>query len=292
MTGPFTVLVATDGSRSAHSGIALARILPWPDGTRVVGLVATAPPPILGLGRSLRGLLTQAYEQEAQQLRSRLESRFADFRVALVRQPPAAAILEEQRRCGADVIVLGSRGLGPLGRLALGSVSRRIVREAPCAVLVVKKRVRAVRRIVIAVDGSPAATRGVRLIERMSPSSAIRLTVAGVAASLYLPPVGRVPPGQQAAVRRGIQAGERTRVTAVRRRVDAAARRLAREGWKVTTDVRLGRPLDELLAAVSKPRADLVVCGAASVSGVKRMLLGSVADGLVDRAAASVLVAR
>lgn len=41
---------------------------------------------------------------------------------------------------GADLLVVGSRGYGPLARVLLGSVSREVVRKAPCPVLMVRRR--------------------------------------------------------------------------------------------------------------------------------------------------------
>jgi nucleotide-binding universal stress UspA family protein len=49
---------------------------------------------------------------------------------------PAAEIVGEVKRGQYDLIVVGSRGLGPLGRLLLGSVSTEVLRAAPCPVLV------------------------------------------------------------------------------------------------------------------------------------------------------------
>jgi nucleotide-binding universal stress UspA family protein len=49
---------------------------------------------------------------------------------------PAAEIVDEVKRGHYDLIVVGSRGLGPLGRLLLGSVSTEVLRAAPCPVLV------------------------------------------------------------------------------------------------------------------------------------------------------------
>jgi nucleotide-binding universal stress UspA family protein len=40
---------------------------------------------------------------------------------------------------GVDLLVLGSRGFGPVMRLLIGSVSSRVIREAPCPVLVVPR---------------------------------------------------------------------------------------------------------------------------------------------------------
>ena len=51
---------------------------------------------------------------------------------------PAAAILENAKRWGPDMIIVGSHGRGFWGRLALGSVSDAVVHNAPCAVLVTR----------------------------------------------------------------------------------------------------------------------------------------------------------
>ena len=50
---------------------------------------------------------------------------------------PAAAIIEEAKR-GFDLIVMGSRGHGPITGTMLGSVTQRVLAHAECPVLVVK----------------------------------------------------------------------------------------------------------------------------------------------------------
>jgi nucleotide-binding universal stress UspA family protein len=47
--------------------------------------------------------------------------------------------LLEAAETGVDLLVLGSRGFGPVMRLLVGSVSSRVIREAPCPVLVVPR---------------------------------------------------------------------------------------------------------------------------------------------------------
>jgi len=51
---------------------------------------------------------------------------------------PPTEIVEAASKPDVDLVVVGARGLGPLGRLVLGSVSDRVVHHAPCPVLVVK----------------------------------------------------------------------------------------------------------------------------------------------------------
>jgi nucleotide-binding universal stress UspA family protein len=53
---------------------------------------------------------------------------------------PARAILEHARDLDATLIVLGSRGLGALGGLLLGSVAHKIIQLSSCPVLVVRDK--------------------------------------------------------------------------------------------------------------------------------------------------------
>jgi nucleotide-binding universal stress UspA family protein len=53
---------------------------------------------------------------------------------------PARAILEHAHDLDASMIVIGSRGLGALGGLLLGSVAHKIIQLAACPVLVVRDK--------------------------------------------------------------------------------------------------------------------------------------------------------
>ncbi len=61
-------------------------------------------------------------------------------RVETMMEPGDAAgtILEVARRVEADMVVVGSRGLGELKGLLMGSVSHKISHMAPCTVITVK----------------------------------------------------------------------------------------------------------------------------------------------------------
>jgi len=51
---------------------------------------------------------------------------------------PADVIVQEAEESGADLIVVGTRGLNAARRLVMGSVSTTVVHHAPCDVLVVR----------------------------------------------------------------------------------------------------------------------------------------------------------
>ncbi len=48
---------------------------------------------------------------------------------------PAAQLLAKTERVGAHLVVVGSQGLGAIDRVALGSVSDQVVREAPATLI-------------------------------------------------------------------------------------------------------------------------------------------------------------
>lgn len=67
----------------------------------------------------------------------RLRDRGVQCAGHIVPDDPAAAILDVARREGADLVVVGSRGLGGMQRFLRGSVSARVATHAPMSVLVV-----------------------------------------------------------------------------------------------------------------------------------------------------------
>jgi nucleotide-binding universal stress UspA family protein len=67
---------------------------------------------------------------------ARQEAGLADAEIVVVRGKPAAKIAEFAELEGIDLIVMGMRGRSGVGRALVGSVTRRVLYEAPCPVLV------------------------------------------------------------------------------------------------------------------------------------------------------------
>jgi nucleotide-binding universal stress UspA family protein len=61
-----------------------------------------------------------------------------EIHTELIEGPSAEAILNVATTRKSDVIVMGSRGLGTLAGLLLGSTSQKVVAHAPCPVLIVR----------------------------------------------------------------------------------------------------------------------------------------------------------
>jgi nucleotide-binding universal stress UspA family protein len=62
----------------------------------------------------------------------------AEVHTELIEGDPAEAIIEVAKTRESNVIVMGSRGLGRLAGLVLGSTSQKVVSHAPCPVLIVR----------------------------------------------------------------------------------------------------------------------------------------------------------
>jgi len=51
---------------------------------------------------------------------------------------PAGCIIAEAEKAKTDMIIMGNRGMGVLTGLLMGSVSTKVVKAAPCPVVIVK----------------------------------------------------------------------------------------------------------------------------------------------------------
>ena len=143
------IVVGTDGSQGALQAVRAAGALATAFGKAAVHVVA-AP----GFSDTsveivrLRSLLPKA-RAEVLSLDATLDDRLTEAGTILraagvepiphqVTSDPTTAILRVAEEVRADLIVLGARGLGPVGRFLRGSVSTRVAHHAPCSVLIVE----------------------------------------------------------------------------------------------------------------------------------------------------------
>jgi nucleotide-binding universal stress UspA family protein len=137
-----TIAVALDGSEAAERTLPVLRQLAVPDGTRVE---------IVHVQERLIGRAAGPRFVNEDELVERIKARAAELTEAgydahvhvekTVSGQPAHLIAERAKQTGADLILTGTRGHGPVAGLLLGSVTARLLVVAPCPVLVVPSTV-------------------------------------------------------------------------------------------------------------------------------------------------------
>jgi nucleotide-binding universal stress UspA family protein len=137
--GPFrTITVAYDDTPEAKAALKRAEAIALVCRATIAVYTVSAPPAVV-LGA---GGYAPASPPEAGPIVTRTV-KAVDERLAATGRAlsgtPAAAIAEACEEVGAELLVTGSRGYGPLGRVLLGSVSTQLAHRAPCPVLVVPR---------------------------------------------------------------------------------------------------------------------------------------------------------
>jgi nucleotide-binding universal stress UspA family protein len=151
-----TIAWATDGSPSALNALTVATGLARQFGAKLV--IIHVEEVALGRGSIFvepNEAAVAALHRTAQQLRDE----GIDTTVSVSRVPASAAaqaIIDLAAEAGADMIVVGNRGHGPLAGLVLGSVALRLLQAAPSPILMVPSRRSTGTPAVVVPDAAPA----------------------------------------------------------------------------------------------------------------------------------------
>jgi len=179
-----------------------------------------------------------------------------------------------------DLLVVGSRGRSGVAGLILGSVSQRIAAGLDVPVLVIRASytaLRTPRRVLVAVDGSPASDEAL--------AEAAVVVAARADAEVLVLHV------QQVLAVQGVAIVERD--AEARAIVDRAVEALGARGVRARGGTVVDRSVAAaIVAAAERFGADLVVLGSRRPSGVGGILLGSVGYEVVSRMRRPVLLAR
>ncbi|MDX6225954.1 MAG: hypothetical protein QOJ92_1757 [Frankiales bacterium] len=141
-----SIVVGTDGSESAQAAVSSAAELALLAGARLTVVTAYRSVRALALmaaGGSAAIDLVDAEDQqrmEAEELLTHAVMRVDAGGVRITTEAragdPAEVLISTAEEVGADLIVVGNRGMGGVARFLLGSVPNRVAHHAPCAVLI------------------------------------------------------------------------------------------------------------------------------------------------------------
>ena len=186
------------------------------------------------------------------------------------------SIAQEQK---ADLIVMGARGLGPVKERLLGSVSHRILTLAPCATLIVNGPVKAMKQILLPLQGLSDAEAAIRFLQLKPFHEAVEVTLLTV-----LPSTGPPRPGDAAAAAAATEKLEKQAAF-----IDGAAERLRAIGYQAHGVAVTGTPSDMILQEATTLRSDLILMGTRGRQGITRFVLGSVSHAVLHKMPCPVL---
>jgi len=197
---------------------------------------------------------------------------------AVVNDLPARALLDQTD--GAELLIVGARGLGGWRGLLMGSVSQHCLHHSEVPVAVVREDVstrRTFGRVVVGVDGSETSAAALEWAVAEAASRGAQLEVVHTWQLVVGPsPYVAMDPEPYEDAARGV-------MDEVLARVDTSVL-----GAEVIRTVVPGSARATLIDAASE--ADLAVVGARGMGGFRGMLLGSVSHALARHAACPVVV--
>lgn len=134
------LLIAYDGTDEGQEAFAFGLDLAKKYGAEMEILSVARPPepPTIVETQAILDNATEHYEQLFKKLKERAEGEGLRIGTHVAVGHPAVQILHRAEQIHADVIVMGHRTQGALGRWLLGSVADRVLDHARCTVVVVK----------------------------------------------------------------------------------------------------------------------------------------------------------
>lgn len=288
-----TILVATDFSKPGKLVIPYAFKLALLLNLRLTILhVVKAPPGFEqwspAAHRSLQSLKTKALLELGRVVRLANENGLmADHRLQV--GIPQDSILEGAHSSDIALIAMGTHGKTGLDRFRLGSVAESILRQAPCPVLTVHASVTSrtsvnpsrmsLSRLLVATDFSVSSKAALRTTVVLAKRLNARVVLVHAAE-----PSGSLQPGPLR-----VDEFSRKRYARQLQRIISAS-----QADEVITDevVITGNPVEVILGQAKQQKVDLIIVGTHGRRGMKRHMLGSVAEGVVRGAACPVLVVR
>lgn len=293
MKAPLLVLCATDLSADADLAVVAANDIARLFGSRLVFVHAVpfpAPARVLfphlvqGTTDRLMAVSRVAADTVAGRIAS-LTGRSEDMDVRVDVGAPDEVIVETAEESGADLLVIGVAGSDSNGQ-GLGDTALRIVRHAHCPVLVVrtgpaKGPVLAATDLSDPAQGalSTAVLWATRRGEPMVALHVVDYSPIVVVPEAFGPGIP-IPVSEEEHKAILKAAGER--LMEVLGKLEIKADRLIEEG----------APAERIVASAEEIEASLLVIGASGGGGLRRLLLGSVAEDVLCRAPCSVLLVR
>jgi nucleotide-binding universal stress UspA family protein len=195
---------------------------------------------------------------------------------------PAEVIVKEADQGKVDLILMGSRGVGPVKEQLFGSVSHRVLTLASAATGIVSAPIKALNRILLPLQDPDDAEAATKFLSTKPFRGDVELTLFTVFPTPIAPwPLGT---GMASPLQQGLDSAKDF--------LTVTASKLIPLGYNTRTLVVQGAPTSMILHEADKLRPDMIVMGSHGRKGFSRFVLGSTSHALLHSARYPILVYR
>lgn len=209
-----------------------------------------------------------------------------------VADSPATGILTAIEQGAPELVVVGSHEMSLTRRIAFGSVSSALVRNAPCSVRVGRRPAAPPEgppRLLVGIDGSSHSSATIAAVARRTwPSGTTAIVMLVEDAALRSAVVAAPEPF----LMRWVHEQDEHEHDWIRRALDAAVQDLRGAGLDASPVLERGDPKHVLVAQAEQLGVDCVFVGAKGMRAIERFLVGSVSAAVASRATCSAEVVR
>jgi nucleotide-binding universal stress UspA family protein len=284
-----TILIPVDGSPQADEAVRSLHAFAPPN--RIFLLHCFSIPQLAypGTGMSVGRKFSEAAEQELRKEGARILEKSAANLPAVCGEvsqhlqigDTASVILSMAKKESADLIIMGSRGLGTIKEHVLGSVSHQVATHAPCPTLIVKSPLMPLNTILLPIEHPRDTEWVVEWLAQKPFQSFPHLSVLHVIPFTQpVPPMGVLLPG---AWKNELQA-ESAQFT------QDVTNTLNKLGYQADGMVQSGAPSSIIQEYIARLQPQLVLIGTYDRPTLNRLAHGSVSHATVHHAPCSVLL--
>jgi nucleotide-binding universal stress UspA family protein len=300
------IIWATDGSKESEGALKYAKFFAQRFNSEIIGIhiIEMHKKLLYDYSRDPDSELYRWVEKAAENYKARLAS-IADelatqglrFRGEVLIGEPNKEIIKFTRGTKADLIVMGKRGLGLIDRILIGSNTLKVLRESSVPVLAVKKSDKEgeidIRNILVPLDVNEkvdsALNYAVDLAEKIKANISV---VYAFRLDTYAPLGIEIPPN---IVNQLIEDLLKFSSTELAKRVEEAKLRIKinnKETDKLEIKIEVIQgisPSMRIVEYATSKNADLIIINTHGRKGIRRLILGSVAEKVIQESHCPVL---
>jgi nucleotide-binding universal stress UspA family protein len=207
---------------------------------------------------------------------------------------PDQCVINAAESSGADLIVMGARGIKGIASALIGSVTRLVAINASKPVMIVKQASRSPSRpmkILFSTDGSEPSLVTRELLCSIPFPDDTEITLANIVASSFSDIPERFVLEINDRIKDVVASARANELSQSEKIIDQAREDLQKRFKKIEVISRVGDPSTEILKIADTARVDLVAVGSRGFRGIKGML-GSVSRNILTHSKSAVLIGK